>query len=157
MCKIWCSKRVKSYALLCCVIICYADLFYEQNTMLSMSKILWSVMLCLWWHEFKSKIDMLCWYYLWAKSYGLLWIWPFTEHSDSVSYPDQSGRNQMFQVPTPYFSSTQRFSGDAHPLLFINLQDFRGVPTPHFYEIHCFQYLNELCLWWKGVLTSNFK
>ena len=37
MCKIWCSKRVKSYALLCCVMICYADLFYEQNPMLSMS------------------------------------------------------------------------------------------------------------------------
>ena len=45
MCKIWCSKWAKSYALLCCVMICYADLFYEQNPMLSMSKILWSVML----------------------------------------------------------------------------------------------------------------
>ena len=39
------SQWAKSYALLCCVMICYADLFYEQNPMLSMSKILWSVML----------------------------------------------------------------------------------------------------------------
>ena len=45
ICKIWCSQWAKSYALLCCVMICYADLFYEQNPKLSMSKILWSVML----------------------------------------------------------------------------------------------------------------
>ena len=45
MSKIWCSQWAKSYALLCCVMICYADLFYEQNLKLSMSKILWSVML----------------------------------------------------------------------------------------------------------------
>ena len=50
------SQWAKSYALLCCVMICYADLSYEQNAMLSMSKILWYVMLCLWWHELKSKI-----------------------------------------------------------------------------------------------------
>ena len=33
-----------------------------------------------------------------------------------------------------YFS-TYRILGGAHPLLFINLQDFRGVPVPHFYVI----------------------
>ena len=37
----------------------------------------------------------------------------------------------FWKVPTPHFSSTQRFSGGAYPLLFINLQDFRGVPTPY--------------------------
>ena len=42
---LWCSKKAKSYALLCWVMICYADLFYGQHLMLSMSKILWSVML----------------------------------------------------------------------------------------------------------------
>ena len=31
MSKISCSKWVKSYALLCCVMICYADLFNAQN------------------------------------------------------------------------------------------------------------------------------
>ena len=40
MSKILFSQWVKSYALLCCVMICYADLFYEQNPMLSISKIL---------------------------------------------------------------------------------------------------------------------
>jgi hypothetical protein len=103
MCKIWCSKRVKSYALLCCVMICYADLFYEQNSMLSMSKILWSVMLCLWWHELKSKI---LWYVMLVlfvskilcSVMNLTTYWAF-EYSDSISYPDQSGRNQMYQVP----------------------------------------------------------
>ena len=67
-CLILCAKSdapnacVKSYALLCCVMICYADLFYVQNPMLSMSKILWSVMLC---------YDLLCWLNLWTKSYAL--------------------------------------------------------------------------------------
>ena len=101
MCKIWCSKRVKSYALLCCVMICYADLFYEQNPMLSMSKILWSVMLCLWWHELKSKI---LWYVMLVlfvskilcSVMNLTIYWAFG-YSDSIPYPDQSGRNQMYQ------------------------------------------------------------
>ena len=35
-----------SYDLLCCVMICYAASFFDQNLMLSMSKILWSDMLC---------------------------------------------------------------------------------------------------------------
>jgi hypothetical protein len=70
MCKTWCSQWAKSYALLCCVMICYADLFYEQNPMLSMSKILWSVMLPILrdydWNICEQNL-MHC--YEWAKSY----------------------------------------------------------------------------------------
>ena len=63
----------KSYALLCCVMICYADLFYEQNIKLSMSKSLWSVMLpllrdCYWsiceqnlMHRYEFIFLPICW------------------------------------------------------------------------------------------------
>ena len=55
-------------------------------------------------------------------------IWIFLEGA----HPSLFINLQDFRgVPTPHFSSTQRFSGGAYPLLFINLQDFRGVPTPY--------------------------
>jgi hypothetical protein len=49
--------------------------------------------------------------------------------------PHFSSTYRFLGVPTPHFSLTQRFSRGTHPLLFINLQDFRGVLTPHFYEL----------------------
>ena len=36
---------------------------------------------------------MLCWYYLWAKSYALLWIWPFTGHLGiQTPFPTQTSQ-----------------------------------------------------------------
>ena len=123
MCKIWCSKRVKSYALLCCVMICYANLFYEQNPMLSMSKILWSVMLCLWWHELKSKI-------LWCVML-VLFVSPFTGHLGiQTPFPTQTSQEWIKWSSVPSISLVDEYAFKAWaPLYIIWLEVFKVWAT----------------------------
>ena len=136
MCKIWCSKRVKSYALLCCVMICYADLFYEQNPMLSMSKILWSVMLCLWWHELKSKI---LWYVMLVlfvskilcSVMNLTIYWAFG-YSDTVQLHHSA-------------STSNRIKEATHSIAHYNLSHWVKILSNNAFSFFCFPQENHYC------------
>ena len=109
--QIWCSKRVKSYALLCCVMICYTDLFYEQNPTACPREIVPRDGYPLWVDRLRLSVPGF--FAIWTTQ-----IWDFLESASTQrgAHLSLSSTHMVWGVPISHFPSTQVFL-DGHPSL----------------------------------------